>query len=88
MMAHAVRQFLTYEESLRHSYVGPPHSDRPDFHRPPHLREAYFDALERLRDHLSLCVGQVSAIAKVPAEGYVTRYDGEWRKYAYKGKTI
>ena len=67
LYAVLVRQFLTYEEGLRRSYVEPPHSDRPDFHRPRHLREAYFDALERLRDHLSHCVGQVSAIAKVPA---------------------
>lgn len=87
MMAKAVRQFLTYEEGLRRSYVGP-HSDRPDFHRPPHLREAYFDALERLRDHLGHCIGQISAIAKVPAQGYVTRYDGEWRKDAYKGTAV
>ncbi len=84
MMAQAVRQFLTYEESLRRSYVGPPHSDGPDFHRPPHLREAYFDALERLRDHLSHCVAQVSAVAKIPAQGYVARYGGEWRKDVYK----
>jgi hypothetical protein len=85
MMAQAVRQFLTYEEALRRSYVGPPHSDGRDFHRPPHLREAYFDALERLRDHLSHCLGQVSAIAKVPVEGYAARYQAAWRQDAYKG---
>jgi hypothetical protein len=49
MMAQAIRQFLTYEEGLRHSYVGAPHSD----HRPPHLRDSYFDALERLSDGIA-----------------------------------
>jgi len=86
MMAQAVRQFLTYEETLRRSFVGPPHSDRADFRRPPHLRDAYFHALERLRDHLSHCLGQVSAIAKVPVEGYAAHYQAAWRRDAYKGK--
>jgi len=85
MMAQAVRQFLTYEEALRRSYVGQPHPDRSDFHRPPHLRDAYFDALERLRDHLSHCLGQVSAIAKVPVEGYAAHYQRAWRQDAYRG---
>jgi hypothetical protein len=84
MMAQAVRQFLTYEEALRRSYVGQPQPDRPD--RRPHLRDAYFDALERLRDHLSHCLGQVSAIAKVPVEGYAAHYQAAWRRDAYKGK--
>lgn len=83
MMAQAVRQFLTYEEALRRSYVGLPHSDRPDFHRPPHLREAYFDALERLRAHLSHCIQQIAVLAKQPAQGLMPRYQGAWRKDAY-----
>jgi hypothetical protein len=88
LMAKGIRQFLTYEEDLRRSYVGPPYSDRPDFHRPPHLRKAYFDALERLRDHLSHCIGQMSAIAKVPAKGQVNEYQRDWRQELYKDPAV
>lgn len=84
-MTAGIRQFLTYEELLKRSDDSPPHPRFKDFHRPPDVRQAYFDALEILRGHLSRCLGQVAAIAgmETPKEGLVANYQGPWQIEAY-----
>ena len=67
VMALGIRQFLTYEQLLKHSNQLPPHSPLSDFRRPRDVQQAYFDALEILRGHLSRCLGQVAAIAGMDA---------------------
>ena len=84
-MALGIRQFLTYEELLKRSDDAPPHRRFGDFHRPPDVRQAYFDALEVLRGHLSRCLGQIAAIAGMdaPTEGLIANYQGPWQVEAY-----
>lgn len=84
-MALGIRQFLTYEELLKRSDDGLPHPRFGDFHRPPDVRQAYFDALEILRGHLSRCLGQIAAIAGMesPTEGLIANYQGPWQIEAY-----
>ena len=85
VMALGIRQFLTYEELLKRSDDAPPHSRFGDFHRPPDVRQGYFDALEVLRGHLSRCLGQIAAIAGMdtPTEGLIANYQGPWQVEAY-----
>lgn len=84
-MTQGIRQFLTYEEWLRRSENEPISDRQRDFHRPPDVRQAYFDALELLRGHLSRCLGQVAAIAgmDLPQDGLIQRYQGVWEAAAY-----
>ncbi len=86
-MALGIRQFLTYEELLNRSDDAPPHPRFGEFYRPPDTRQAYFDALEVLRGHLSRCLGQVAAIGAMdlPQEGLVKEYQGQWQIEAYEG---
>lgn len=65
-MAAGIRQFMTFEELLRRDDDAPPHPRFDDFRRPPDTRQAYFDALEVLRGHLSRCLGQVAVIGGMP----------------------
>lgn len=85
-MALGLRQFLTYEELLNRSDDAPQHPRFGDFHRPPDVRQSYFDALEVLRGHLSRCLGQVAAIGgmDLPQEGLVKNYQGTWQVEAYE----
>jgi hypothetical protein len=89
-MALGIRQFLTYEELLNRSDDAPPHPRFGDFHRPPDIRQAYFDALEMLRGHLSRCLGQIAAIGgmDLPQEGLVKNYQGAWQVEAYEAPQI
>jgi hypothetical protein len=79
-----IRQFLTFEEQLhdtrRQGNVGSRH-----FRRDPETRELYFDALELLRGHLSRCLSQVAVLAgtKLPRNGVIAHYRGEWEIKAY-----
>jgi len=84
-MVLGIRQFMTYEELLKRSDDTPRHPRFRDFHRPPDVRQAYFDALEVLRGHLSRCLGQVAAIGGVeaPKEGLIANYQGPWQVEAY-----
>lgn len=84
-MLLGIRQFLTYEELLKRGDDTPPHPRFGDFHRPPDVRQAYFDALEVLRGHLSRCLGQMAAIAGMdaPTEGLIANYQGPWQVEAY-----
>ncbi len=85
-MALGIRQFQTFEELLRRDDDAPPHPRFGDFHRPPDTRQAYFDGLEVLRGHLSRCLGQIAAIAGMPAlsEGVLAEYQGPWQLEAYR----
>ncbi|HET7576250.1 MAG TPA: hypothetical protein VFK19_06770 [Sphingomicrobium sp.] len=84
-MAAGIRQFMTFEEFLRRDPDLPSHPRFGDLHRPPDVRQAYFDALEILRGHLSRCLGQVAAIAGMPApaEGLIAQYQGPWPLEVY-----
>ncbi len=85
-MTAGIRQFMTFEELLRRGKNAPPHPRFGDFHRPPETRQAYFDALEILRGHLSRCLGQIAAIAGMPTpdEGLIANYQGPWQIEAYR----
>ena len=85
MMRQGIRQFLTYEERLTAvaEDIGPRTSR--DFRRAPEARQAYFDALELLRGHISHCLVQVAAIAgmEAPQDGVIGQYRGAWLLDAY-----
>ena len=78
VMVIGIRQFLTYEELVNGSVDAPPHRRFSDFHRPLDVRQAYFDALEVLRGHLSRCLGQIAVIGGIdlPQDGLVKNYQG------------
>lgn len=85
LMLTAIRQFLTFEQSL--GSVGMAKSDSAEgFYRPNEDRQIYFDALEQLRGHLSRCLGQVAVVAglNVPSDGFIAGYQGPWQMEAYK----
>ena len=84
-MALGIRQFLTFEEALERP-KGVLRSRRLGRHdRLPEMRQAYFDALEVLRGHLSRCLGQVAALAEMraPSDGLIANYQGPWQLQAY-----
>lgn len=84
-MVLGIRQFMTYEELMKRSDAAPSHPRFVDFHRPSDVQQAYFDALELLRGHLSRCLGQAAAIAGIeaPKEGLIANYQGPWQVEAY-----
>jgi len=85
-MGAGIRQFMTFEELLRRDTDAPRHPRFGEFRRPPDTRQAYFDALEVLRGHLSRCLGQIATIAgmPVPNEGLIANYQGPWQLDAYQ----
>lgn len=89
-MALGIRQFLTYEELLNQSDDAPPHPRFGEFYRPTNSRQAYFDALEVLRGHLSRCLGQVAALdgMDLPQDGLVKNYQGGWQIEAYESLPV
>lgn len=76
-MVLGIRQFLTFEQRLKQAAEHTP--------RPPDTRQAYFDGLEIIRGHLSRCLGQIAAIAGMPAptDGLIPNYQGAWQIEAY-----
>jgi hypothetical protein len=84
IMALGIRQFLTFEQRL--NKVGFQHATPSQVGRPDVVRQAYFDALEILRGHLSRCLGQVAALAgmEAPNEGIIVQYQGAWQLDAYR----
>jgi hypothetical protein len=85
-MTTGIRQFLTFEQHLHaptQRLIGKP---RLGFGRDREMQQAYFDALEILRGHLSRCLGQLCVIADidVPKGGMIETYQGEWQIGAYK----
>lgn len=80
-----IRQFFTYTELLERPDDAEPHLRFRDFERPRDTRQAYFDALELLRGHLSRCLGQIAVLAGVsaPADGLIAKYQGPWLIESY-----
>jgi hypothetical protein len=83
-MAIGIRQFMTFEELLRRDEGAHPRFG--EFHRPPDVRQAYFDGLEILRGHLSRCLGQIALIGgmSAPTDGIIENYQGPWQLEAYR----
>ena len=83
----AIRQFLSFEQSLRSESAGAtstiPH--HPDFYRVPETKQSYFAALEMLRGHLYRCLEQVAKVAdiEIPKISQHMRYDEAWQLSAY-----
>lgn len=85
LMAEVIRQFLTYEESLRGREGRQELKDKSEFHRAPEIREAYFEVLNQLRFHIHSCLTQVSKIAEMETpkiESYL-KSDDEWMLSLY-----
>lgn len=80
LMAVGIRQFLTFEQSLRRQ-AGSLTADERGWE----TRQIYFDALEQLRGHLSRCLGQIAVVAGVaePSDGLLADYRGPWQIPAY-----
>ena len=85
-MLLGIRQFLTYEQLLQKAGELPLQSVDHDGQRPLDKRQAYFDALEILRGHLSRCLGQIASIAGMdaPADGIIANYRGPWQMDVYE----
>jgi hypothetical protein len=81
-MLSGIRQFLTFEETLK---LDADTRSRPRAREPLDARQDYFDALELLRSHLSHCLGQVATLArmKVPKESLISHYQDPWPSDAY-----
>jgi hypothetical protein len=90
IMAEGIRQFLTYEEMLRQRDHSDDHPRFGDFRRPQDVRQAYFDALEQLRGHLSRCLSQGAVIGgmSAPTEGLIKNYQGPWPVEAYSTQAL
>ena len=65
LMTEVIRQFLTFEETLK--TIGRPASVPAirDIHRDRETRGAYFELLEQLRFHIHSCLTQIAKIAKM-----------------------
>lgn len=85
MMRQGIRQFISYEERLTAVAEDTSPGTRHDFRRAPEVRQAYFDALELLRGHISHCLVQIAAIGgmETPQEGMIAHYQGPWLLDAY-----
>ena len=81
-MLAGIRQFLTFEETLR---LDADVRARPRAHKLHDVRQDYFDALELLRSHLSHCLDQIATLAamKVPKDSLISHYRGPWPSDAY-----
>jgi hypothetical protein len=81
-MLAGIRQFLTFEETLKLAPDPRSRSWERERHDP---RQGYFEGLELLRNHLSHCLGQVATLArmKVPKEGLIAQYQDAWPSDAY-----
>lgn len=85
LMAEVIRQFLTFEESLKVSHRDELLVRHKEFHRAPDTREAYFEALNQLRFHLHSCLTQVAKIAEMETpkiESYL-RSEDAWMLSIY-----
>jgi hypothetical protein len=83
LMLEGIRQFFTFEESLRISNTQFPGELRTRLHRQE--LQPYFAALEMLRGHLYRCLGQVASVAdiEIPKISAHMRYDAVWQLRAY-----
>lgn len=65
LMIEVIRQFLTYEESLKSNARRKMPNGNSGFYRAPETREAYFEVLNQLRFHIHSCLIQISKIAEM-----------------------
>jgi len=88
LMLEGIRQFFTFEESLRTSSPDFPGEFRTRLHRQE--LQPYFAALEMLRAHLYRCLAQVAAVAntEIPKISAHMRYDEVWQLDAYEQPEI
>jgi hypothetical protein len=84
VMLEGIRQFSTFEESLRTVNPEFPGDIHTRLHR--HDLHPYFAALEMLRGHLYRCLAQVAIVADttIPKIATHMRYDSSWQIAAYK----
>lgn len=83
LMLAPIRQFLTFAQRLDAGTA--PRNE--EFWRDPERRQAYFDALETLRWHLSKCVHQLTTIAGGRLPTSIIEYRNGWQAGAYKPRT-
>jgi hypothetical protein len=92
LKVEAIRQFLTYEQSLEKSKTMETKSIdiSGDLKRSPLVRDKYFSALEMLRAHLHKCLIQVSKIAdiSIPKISDNMRYDEAWQLESYENPKL
>lgn len=83
-MLEAIRQFFTFEETLRTANPNFP----GDFHTRAHRHDLqpYFAALEMLRGHLFRCLTQIALAAgtTIPKIAQNMRYEDAWQLDAYR----
>jgi len=84
LMLEGIRQFFTFQESLRTSIEQFPGALHARLHREE--LQPYFAALEMLRGHLYRCLSQVAVIAdtKIPKISEHMRYESDWQIEAYE----
>ena len=85
LMLAAIRQFLTYEQSILAGHHGMSGTTAAD-DRHHEARQPYFDALEMLRGHLARAIGQLAIIADVerPSSAVLDDYQVPWDLRAYR----
>jgi hypothetical protein len=84
LMLEAIRQFFTFEETLRTANPNFPGEFHTRMHR--HDLQPYFAALEMLRGYLFRCLTQVAVMAdtSIPKIAKGMRYEDAWQLDAYQ----
>lgn len=87
-MLEGIRQFFTFEESLRITNPKFPGEFHSRLNR--HDLRPYFSALEMLRGHLYRCLAQVAVVADttIPKISQHMRYEDAWQLEAYEQSTL
>ena len=81
-MLAGIRQFLTFEETLK---LRPDVRSRAWTREPQDTRQNYFDGLELLRSHLSHCLCQLAIMTgiKAPKDSLLAHYQDTWPSDGY-----
>lgn len=80
LMTEVIRQFLTFEETLKTNGRPAFAPALKDFHRDHETRAAYLELLEQLRFHIHSCLTQIAKIAEMETpkiESYL-KADNTW----------
>ena len=87
-MLEGIRQFFTFEESLRTSNAEFPGELFTWLHR--HDLQPYFAALEMHRGHFYRCIAQVAVVVntEIPKISAHMRYEDAWQLEAYEKPEI
>jgi hypothetical protein len=85
LMTEVIRQFLTYEESLKVTPRNEGAANGQGSHRKSEIREAYFIALNQLRFHIHSCLTQIAKIAEMerPKVQSYLKSEEEWMLSLY-----